>query len=344
MKIWEILGNFFSFKPEISKQIGENENLREYLDSVGKTIPRKKNPQDITDFNYKFDDGGQLVNMDTGLGFHWVNRAHYDALSIAIRNYVQNQMINTYHLQELNLPLDSLQGPKTKIFISNGLYGAQNPPYDHLVILLNPTGKEEAGLWSTRLCVYESISRGSILPYLEYLETRKTGILVLNPNKNKQDKMDFEPRVFFSRKPLPHVVGKDIFVEGNSTDYEHFEYVWKHVIPKIQVRNISIISFSRVETLKYVMKKYCKDFISKVSKITFSADFSTSCDGNQLESLKEFMEQNCQNWICSDLSPGVLLEFSQRPGEPPKVSSGTTNSECIPYLAMESIFHYLGEK
>jgi hypothetical protein len=44
---------------------GEQEII-DYLQSIIKTIPRQDNPDQISQFNYQYNDAGELVNIDTG--------------------------------------------------------------------------------------------------------------------------------------------------------------------------------------------------------------------------------------------------------------------------------------
>lgn len=44
-----------------------DQEVIDYLNSVIKTIPRVDNPDAISQFNYKYNDKGELVNIDTGI-------------------------------------------------------------------------------------------------------------------------------------------------------------------------------------------------------------------------------------------------------------------------------------
>eukprot|EP01098_Paradermamoeba_levis_P006985 TRINITY_DN2899_c0_g1_i2.p1 TRINITY_DN2899_c0_g1~~TRINITY_DN2899_c0_g1_i2.p1 ORF type:complete len:202 (+),score=64.44 TRINITY_DN2899_c0_g1_i2:3-608(+) len=103
------------------QKVGE-ENLRKYLegngsaltylDQVLRTIPTSLPPTQLSDFNYTYNTKGELLNLENGKKFHFVNQAHYDALGDFVTGYIQRLLVKNCGLEEVSSLLTPLTVPE----------------------------------------------------------------------------------------------------------------------------------------------------------------------------------------------------------------------------------------
>lgn len=193
-----------------------NEKTRTVLSAWMETIPDNPYPVDLAEFNYKYNDQGQLVHIKTGERYHPVTERHREALDKAILRHIQKRMIKDYGMVEVWLPKQdedddvsqvlerakatmadakeaadpekSAKTPSQRAFQVN-IFMTQDAltNRDKLLLLIQGSGGVRPGQWSRKVCVNDSLDSGAIFKYLDKAKERGYGVIVLNPNGGMVD-------------------------------------------------------------------------------------------------------------------------------------------------------------
>jgi len=229
-----------SLNKETLKSVKDSPDMLSYLESVMKTIPEEDNPQTLEQFNYHYVDG-KLVNIDTGLPFHWVNQKHYDALGDIIVRHIQLLMVEECDMEEIFLPLEDDDGPKNNIFVSQNVYTC-----DKIILLIQGSGAVRAGMWARALCINDDINLGSVIPYIKKAHENGYGVIVLNPNLNCNY---VPPKNVYRDEFIGLSINDEVYsiqnIKGNENPIKHVLYVWDHfIVPKTTASRFGIVAHS----------------------------------------------------------------------------------------------------
>uniref|UniRef100_A0A8B9HUI6 Arb2 domain-containing protein n=1 Tax=Astyanax mexicanus TaxID=7994 RepID=A0A8B9HUI6_ASTMX len=164
-------------------------------------------PQTLEEFEYAFNEHGQLRHTRTGEPFvfnykedlHRWNQKRYEALGEIITQYVYERLEKDCKLRKEMLPVDAEEDePKSFFYLSED--ALTNP--DKLLVLIQGGGVVRAGQWARRLIINEDLDSGTQIPFInramkvlqrgeERKEEKKMveekegyGVMVLNPNEN----------------------------------------------------------------------------------------------------------------------------------------------------------------
>ncbi|KAL2079696.1 hypothetical protein ACEWY4_025440 [Coilia grayii] len=129
-------------------------------------------PKTLEEFEYAFNDRGQLRHTKTGEAFvfnyredlHRWNQKRYEALGEIITQYVYERLEEECNLTREILPVDATEDePKSFIYLSED--ALTNP--DKLLVLIQGSGVVRAGQWARRLIINEDMDSGSQLPFIK---------------------------------------------------------------------------------------------------------------------------------------------------------------------------------
>ncbi|XP_031441324.2 cotranscriptional regulator FAM172A homolog, partial [Clupea harengus] len=146
-------------------------------------------PKTLEEFEYAFNERGQLRHTKTGEAFifnyredlHRWNQKRYEALGEIITQYVYERLEEECNLTREILPVDASEDePKTFIYMSED--ALSNP--DRLLVLIQGSGVVRAGQWARRLIINDDMDSGSQLPFIKRAIEEGYAVMVLNPNEN----------------------------------------------------------------------------------------------------------------------------------------------------------------
>lgn len=146
-------------------------------------------PKTLQEFEYAFNEQGQLRHSKTGEAFifnyredlHRWNQRRYEALGEIITQYVYQCLEEDCKLTRKILPVDATENePKSFIYLSAD--ALTNP--HKLLVLIQGSGVVRAGQWARRLIINEDMDSGSQIPFIKRAMQEGYGVMVLNPNEN----------------------------------------------------------------------------------------------------------------------------------------------------------------
>jgi len=225
----------------------------------------------LAEFGFLFVNDRLVQAAEHAKSFKFVNQKHYDELASIVADVVAERMTNECGgLQSLLLG-DNDECP---MFVSPGV--AQT---DDVVVLVHGSNSR-AGLWSRRLVINDSLSNGSMLPYIQRCLTAGYGVVVLNHS-------------------IPFVAAGVKVDNGLS----HVEYVWDHVLRPRASHKFGFIShsFGGTATLHMLLERHAS-LLPRVSFVAFtdSAHNLLGARNAQYAPVKAFLASAaCTNWVRS---------------------------------------------
>lgn len=123
-----------------------------------------------------------------------------------------------------------------------------------LMLLIQGSGAVRAGQWARALCINDTIDTGSILPYLKKAIAAKYGVIVFNPNLNKQPLDPLASRPTYADfsipgKPKPKEIPTQKIPE-HETPPTHTVTVWDQFAAKAAAKEIVIVAHSAGGSVK----------------------------------------------------------------------------------------------
>ncbi|KAL6051577.1 Cotranscriptional regulator FAM172A [Balamuthia mandrillaris] len=326
-----------------------NEKTRKHYDAMLATIPDYATC--FEDFNYTYDEEGQLRNAIDGSKFHWVNQAHYDALGDFVVLYIQRRLKEEFGLAEVLLPVDAEEGElRNNIFMSED--ALTNP--DRLLLLVQGSGAVRPGQWARALCINNSLEHGTIFPYLKEAKKGGYGVIVFNPNQNGEiieqtagpDPKSKEAFLAPARKitsASPRKRPKIVKIRGNESPEAHVLYVWDHFVRQAQASDICIVAHSAggANTMALLRRRQ-EEVLPKLRAIAFT-DSVHWVHPRDSEEIKAFMKENAVNWVRSK-QPLDTPEENEDEDDCPCVSAGHEKHEWTSGCAINSVFAFLNKK
>ncbi|KAL1274735.1 hypothetical protein QQF64_027549 [Cirrhinus molitorella] len=128
-------------------------------------------PETLNEFEYAFNEHGQLRHIQTGEPFvfnykedlHRWNQKRYEALGEIITKYVYQLLENDCNLKKEILPVDATEDePKSFIYVSED--ALTNP--EKIMVLIQGSGVVRAGQWARRLIINEDLDSGTQIPFI----------------------------------------------------------------------------------------------------------------------------------------------------------------------------------
>ncbi|KAK1892199.1 Cotranscriptional regulator FAM172A, partial [Dissostichus eleginoides] len=161
-------------------------------------------PKTLEEFEYAFNEYGQLRHLKTGEPFvfnaredlHRWNQKRYEALGEIITQYVYELLEKKCNMTKQILPEERTDDEPTS-FIYLSPDALSNP--SKLLVLIQGSGVVRAGQWARRLIINQDLDSGTQIPFI----TRAMegyGVMVLNPNENY---LEVEKSAMSSPLPSP---------------------------------------------------------------------------------------------------------------------------------------------
>ncbi|XP_072922581.1 cotranscriptional regulator ARB2A homolog isoform X4 [Hemitrygon akajei] len=321
-----------------------------------KDEPPLKFPKTLEEFEYYFNEKGQLRHTKTGepyvFNFHedmqrW-NQKRYEALG------------------EVDAAEDE---PKSFIFMSED--AMSNP--DKLMVLIHGNGVVRVGQWARRLIINEDLDSGTQIPFIKRAMDEGYGVIVLNTNENyieveephkpeqssandidepveKKEKKDDsqketkKQRNIYEkyRNPQKEKETKHIPIRDNSTPEEHALYVWDHFISRSSAKNVVFVahSYGGLVFLELMIQREA-EMKSRVISVALTDSVHNVWHQEAGKSVLDWMQEHCRNWVSSSEPLDTPVEFMLP--DCPRVSAGTERHELTSWKSFNSIFKYFSQ-
>ncbi|XP_063753469.1 cotranscriptional regulator ARB2A homolog isoform X2 [Eleginops maclovinus] len=162
-------------------------------------------PKTLEEFEYAFNEYGQLRHLKTGEPFvfnaredlHRWNQKRYEALGEIITQYVYELLEKKCNMTKQILPEERTDDEPTS-FIYLSPDALSNP--SKLLVLIQGSGVVRAGQWARRLIINQDLDSGTQIPFITRAMEEGYGVMVLNPNENY---LEVEKSAMSSPLPSP---------------------------------------------------------------------------------------------------------------------------------------------
>lgn len=273
----------------------------------------EKEKKTLKDYGYHFTAEGKMVD-DDGKPFEYTvyetkaeNQKRYEAIGDLVTECVYELLEKERSLERVYLPKDSEEEDRSFVYQSKDINTAKR-----LCVFLNGAGVVRAGQWTRKLIMNESTEEGTMLPYIEKVQSLGYSVLCMNTNQKG-------PK--------------------STSSYKHAFLAWKEVVTSSAAEEIVVIAHSMggADTME-LARKFKDDFLQKVIGVflTDSAHGHISEDPELVDHLKKV----AKNYVASDLPLGTPIErkkyFSS--DSIPELSSGHTDHIWTSHTARECIF------
>jgi hypothetical protein len=189
------------------------------------------------------------------------------------------------------------------------------------MIIIQGAGQVRAGVWSRSVCINESLSMGSMLPYISKAQDQGYSLLILNPNFNHNP---------VSNKKIPK----------NSDMLNHSSYIWEQFIPKSPAKTLVILAHScgGICTV-HLLKNHSEEFLSRIKCVAFTDSVHGTVQGLR-KPARGYLSSKVLNFAASreplnyrlNLNNGCL-----------NVSAGHNKHEYTSGSAFPAVFDYFQE-
>uniref|UniRef100_A0AAY4AFC6 Arb2 domain-containing protein n=1 Tax=Denticeps clupeoides TaxID=299321 RepID=A0AAY4AFC6_9TELE len=333
-------------------------------------------PKTLEEFEYAFNEHGQLRHTKTGEAFvfnyredlHRWNQKRYEALGEIITQYVYELLEKECNLTREILPIDAKED-EPKSFIYRSRDALSNP--DKLLVLVQGSGVVRAGQWARRLIINEDMNSGSQIPFIKHAVAEGYGVMVLNPNENylevekavppasaelapdgteepaekreRKDERDDvrKKRDFYEkyRNPQKEKETDAIPIRLNSSPEEHTLYVWDHFISKAMARNIFFVahSYGGLCFVDLMIQREAQ-VKNRVCAVAMTDSVHNVWHQEANKSILEWLQEHCCNWVSSSESLDTPVE-TMLP-DCPRYSAGTELHELTSWRSFDSIFKF----
>ncbi|KAF7200068.1 cotranscriptional regulator ARB2A homolog [Nothobranchius furzeri] len=335
-------------------------------------------PQTLEEFEYAFNEYGQLRHTKTGEPFvfnaredlHRWNQKRYEALGEIITEYVYELLEKECNMTKAILPVDA-EGDEPTSFIYLSPDALSNP--SKLLVLIQGSGVVRAGQWARRLIINQDLNSGTQIPFIRRAMEEGFGVVVLNPNLNylevekapksspshppaevsdepaeKRERKDEQEgkkkREFYEkyRNPQKETETERIPIRENSSSEDHVLYVWDHFVSRAAAKNVFIMAHS-YGGLSFVemMNQREVQVKNRVCAVAFTDSAHNLWLQETTKGTQDWIFQYCSNWVSSPEPLDTPLD-SMLP-DCPKVSAGTERHELTSWTSFDSIFRFFAE-
>ncbi|XP_030637734.1 cotranscriptional regulator ARB2A homolog isoform X1 [Chanos chanos] len=334
-------------------------------------------PKTLEEFEYAFNEQGQLRHTKTGEPFvfnfredlHRWNQKRYEALGEIITQHVYERLEKDCNLRKEFLPVDAMEDePKSFIYLSED--ALINP--DKLLVLIQGSGVVRAGQWARRLIINEDLNSGTQIPFITRAMEEGYGVIVLNPNENylevekesdpdaqpspddmeepaekrerKEEKEGKKKRDFYEkyRNPQKEKETEQIFIRDNKSPEEHTRYVWDHFISKSLAKNVFFVAHSYGGLCFVDLMIHREEEVKKrVCAVAMTDSVHSLWHQEAERSILDWMQERCCNWVSS--SDPLDTPLDNMLPDCPRVSAGTEKHELTSWRSFNSIFHFFSE-
>ncbi|CAG8543770.1 23047_t:CDS:10 [Cetraspora pellucida] len=321
-------------------------------------------PKSIEGFGYRFNEEGQLRDIETNEGFEFYvkpddntyNQTRYERLGgTAIGEYIENELVSKYNLKRQIIPLRSdddkeeeeeEESLKSRIYLSEDALECQN-----LLLIIQGSGVVRPGQWARRVIINDcleviisvtlrvffllsTLHLGTMFPYIQKAQDLNWGIIVFNPNEN------------FRAVIKDGEVIKRVYVRGSESPQKHSLESFLHqfftlvFLSKAKAEKILIMGYSFGGiNITCLLDEFADEFKSRVAGVAL-ADSVHSISMIPSHS-KSWFDKNVFNWIKSELPLNMKVPNTRIYYGCPCLSAGHSKHEYAAGTAIQSIFEYL---
>ncbi|KAG1681980.1 Protein FAM172A [Nymphon striatum] len=288
-------------------------------------------PSTLEEFDYKFNNKGELLSISTNEPFifnvrdgdHDYNQQRYEKLGDIITDYVYDALENDLQLTKVNVPVDATENePHSFFFMTDDALTNK----EKLLILVHGSGVVRAGQWSRRLIINDCLDSGTQFPFIKRARDEDYGVIVLNTNDNYR------------------IIDQTItYIRGSDRPEHHIRYVWDHFIKHAKAKYISFIahSYGGVAFFDLASNRY-EEMKSRVSGVAFT----DSVHGVMRISptVTNWIHNSGCNWVASNLPLDTPVINRRLAEDVPCVSAGHPRHDTTSWSSFSSIFTFLDEK
>uniref|UniRef100_A0A8C1VUF2 Arb2 domain-containing protein n=1 Tax=Cyprinus carpio TaxID=7962 RepID=A0A8C1VUF2_CYPCA len=270
-------------------------------------------PETLDEFEYAFNEHGQLRHIHTGEPFvfnykedlHRWNQKRYEALGEIITKYVYERLENDCNLKKEILP----EG-----------YG---------VIVLNPN---ENSLEVEK--VPDPAKKPSPDASDEPAEKRER-----KEERENKKKKDFYEKY---RNPQKEREMEHIPIRENSSPEEHTLYVWDHFISKSLAKNVFIVahSYGGLSFVNLMIQREA-EVKNHVRAVAMTDSVHNVWHQEANKSIRDWLREHCCNWVSSPEPLDTLVDPMLN--DCPRVSAGTEKHELTSWKSFHSIFKFFSD-
>ncbi|XP_058633440.1 cotranscriptional regulator FAM172A homolog isoform X2 [Onychostoma macrolepis] len=301
-------------------------------------------PETLDEFEYAFNEHGQLRHIRTGDPFvfnykedlHRWNQKRYEALGEIITKYVYERLEKDCNLKKEILPVDATEDePKSFIYMSED--ALTNP--EKIMVLIQGSGVVRAGQWARRLIINEDLNSGTQIPFINRAKEEGYGVIVLNPNENslevekvpdpakkpspdasdepaekrerKEERENKKKKDFYEkyRNPQKEREMEHIPIRENSTPEEHTLYVWDHFISKSLAKNVFIVahSYGGLSFVNLMIQREA-EVKNHVRAVAMTDSVHNVWHQEANKSIRDWLREHCCNWVSSPEPLDTLVD------------------------------------
>ncbi|XP_013867969.1 cotranscriptional regulator ARB2A homolog isoform X1 [Austrofundulus limnaeus] len=335
-------------------------------------------PKTLEEFEYAFNEHGQLRHIKTGEPFvfnaredlHRWNQKRYEALGEIITEYVYELLEKDCNLTKEMLPVDATEDEPTS-FIYLSPDALSNP--SKLLVLIQGSGVVRAGQWARRLIINQDLDSGTQIPFIKRAMKEGYGVMVLNPNLNylevekptksspshspaevsdepaekrerKEEQEGKKKKEFYEkyRNPQKEAETERIPIRDNGSSEDHVLYVWDYFVSKAAAKNVFIMahSYGGLSFVELINQRELQ-VKNKVCAVALTDSSHNIWLQETSKGTQDWMFQYCCNWVSSPEPLDTQLESMLV--DCPRVSAGTERHELTSWMSFESIFRFFTE-
>uniref|UniRef100_W5KK92 ARB2 cotranscriptional regulator A n=1 Tax=Astyanax mexicanus TaxID=7994 RepID=W5KK92_ASTMX len=326
-------------------------------------------PQTLEEFEYAFNEHGQLRHTRTGEPFvfnykedlHRWNQKRYEALGEVIFTCAGFLTAAFCSLLIVDAEEDE---PKSFFYLSED--ALTNP--DKLLVLIQGGGVVRAGQWARRLIINEDLDSGTQIPFINRAMKEGYGVMVLNPNENfvevekapeaeqsgadssdepaekrerREEREGKKKKEFYEkyRNPQKERETERIPIRENSTPEDHTLHVWDHFIFKSQAKKVFVVahSYGGLSFVELMIQRE-DEVKSRVTAVAMTDSVHNVWHQEASRTIQDWLKEKCCNWVSSSEPLDTPLD-AMLP-DCPRRSAGTERHELTSWKSFQSIFKY----
>ncbi|XP_059824547.1 putative protein FAM172B [Hypanus sabinus] len=301
-------------------------------------LTQLENTKRLKEFNYIFNEKGQLRHIETNQPFvskqynNAMNLDHewYTAFGRTLAEYIYELLEKGCGLKRLYVPEDAAEDePKSFCFTSEG---ALNAP-SKLIVFVQDRGVMRAGTWSQQLVVHDCLDTGTQIPFIERALSEQYEVMVLNPNDNfLAIEMGHS-----ADAQSEHKVEKP--KRGVESHEQHMSYIWDHFLSKCAPMSVAFVvhGYGGLAFMSLLTER--AEVMNKVYTVAFINSNHDVDHQNVGPTERDWIAKNCRKWLLSDKPLDKPVSSMRK--DCPQVSAGTENHDLAPATCLHPIFKYL---
>uniref|UniRef100_A0A6B2LEI8 Arb2 domain-containing protein n=1 Tax=Arcella intermedia TaxID=1963864 RepID=A0A6B2LEI8_9EUKA len=207
-----------------------------------------------------------------------------------------------------------------KLPLTPGFHSINIAKYFKIIIIIQNTGRERAGVWSCKNAITEGLKAGTMNTFIQAAQSLNFGVIVSNPNSFQEEK-------FHSKRTM--------------NVNNHIQTVFEFASSQPRCTSVHILGYGSGGSLALHLLKDKSN--KKMKSIAFVDSHHTITDVELTPTKINWLKHNSKHWIASNEPLGTIL--------PDNINSGfnciSGGSETIGgslFSAMDSMLAFFEEK